>query len=47
MNTAQIVDMIFDLHGQFISPKIIARRQVVRLVDKLLTKAAPEILANR
>ena len=47
MNTSQIVDLIFELHGEFISPKIIARRQVVRLVDRLLAKAGPEILENR
>ena len=47
MNTTQIVDLIFDLHRDFINPKVIARRQVVRLVDRLLTKAAPEILLNR
>ena len=41
MNTTQIVDLIFDLHREFINPKVIARRQVTRLVDRLLTKVAP------
>ena len=47
MNTTQIVDLIFDLHRDFINPKVIARRQVVRLVDGLLTKVAPELMLNR
>jgi len=47
MNTSQIADLIFDLHRDFINPKVIARRQVLRLVDRLLTKAAPDILLNR
>ena len=47
MNTTQIVDLIFDLHGTFINPKIIARRQVVRLIDNLLTRVAPDLILNR
>ena len=47
MSTTQIVDLIFDLHRDFISPKVIARRQVVRLIDRLLTKVAPDLLLNR
>lgn len=47
MNTTQIVDLIFDLHGEFISPKVIARRQVTRLIDRLLTRVSPELILNR
>ena len=47
MNATQIVDLIFDLHGDFINPKVIARRQVTRLVDRLLTRVAPELILNR
>ena len=47
MNTTQIVDLIFDLHRDFINPKVIARRQVTRLIDKLLTRVAPELILNR
>jgi hypothetical protein len=47
MNTTQIVDLIFDLHREFINPKVIARRQVTRLVDRLLTKVAPDLILNR
>lgn len=47
LNTTQIVDLIFDLHGDFISPKVIARRQVTRLIDRLLTRVAPELILNR
>ena len=43
----QIVDLIFELHGDFINPKVIARRQVTRLVDRLLTRVAPELILNR
>ena len=47
MNTTQIVDLIFDLHRDFINPKVIARRQVTRLVDRLLNKVAPDLILNR
>ena len=47
MNTTQIVDLIFELHGDFINPKVIARRQVTRLIDRLLTRVAPELILNR
>ncbi len=47
MNTTQIVDLIFDLHSEFINPKVIARRQVTRLVDRLLTRVAPDLILNR
>lgn len=47
MNTTMIVDLIFDLHREFINPKVIARRQVTRLVDRLLTKVAPDLILNR
>lgn len=47
MNSTQIVDLIFDLHRDFINPKVIARRQVTRLVDRLLNKVAPELILNR
>ena len=47
MNTTQIVDLIFDLHRDFINPKVIARRQVTRLIDRLLTRVAPELILNR
>ena len=47
MNTTQIVDLIFDLHKDFINPKVIARRQVVRLIDRLITKVAPDLILNR
>ena len=47
MGTAQIVDLIFDLHGEFINPKTIARNQVTRLVDRVLARAAPDLIYNR
>ena len=47
MNTTQIVDLIFDLHREFINPKVIARRQVTRLIDRLLTRVAPDLIMNR
>ena len=47
MDTTQIVDLIFDLHRDFINPKVIARRQVTRLIDRLLTRVAPELILNR
>jgi len=47
MNSTQIVDLIFDLHREFINPKVIARRQVVRLIERLLTKVAPDLILNR
>ena len=47
MNSTQIVDLIFELHGDFINPKVIARRQVTRLIDRLLTRVAPELILNR
>lgn len=47
MNTTQIVDLIFDLHGEFINPRVIARRQVTRLIDRLLTRVSPELILNR
>ena len=47
MDTTQIVDLIFELHHEFISPKVIARRQVTRLIDRLLMKVAPELILNR
>ena len=47
MNTTQIVDLIFDLHRDFINPKVIARRQVTRLIDRLLTRVAPDLILNR
>ena len=47
MSTTQIVDLIFELHGEFINPKVIARRQVTRLIDRLLTKVAPDLILNR
>ena len=47
MNTSQIVDLIFDLHREFINPKVIARRQVTRLIDRLLNKVAPDLILNR
>ena len=47
MNTTQIVDLIFDLHGEFINPKVIARRQVTRLIDRLITRVAPDLILNR
>ena len=42
-----IVDLIFDLHRDFINPKVIARRQVTRLIDRLLTRVAPDLILNR
>jgi len=47
MSASQIVDLIFDLHGEFINPKIIARRQVLRLIDRVITRVAPELILNR
>ena len=47
LDTTQIVDLIFELHGEFINPKIIARRQVTRLIDRLLTRVAPDLILNR
>ena len=47
MNSTMIVDLIFDLHRDFINPKVIARRQITRLIDRLLTKVAPELILNR
>ncbi len=47
MNTTQIVDLIFELHHEFLNPKVIARRQVTRLVDRLLAKVGPDLILNR
>ena len=47
LDTTQIVDLIFELHGEFINPKVIARRQVTRLIDRLLTRVAPDLILNR
>ena len=47
MGTSSIVDLIFDLHRDFINPNIIARRQVTRLIDRLIAKVGPELIANR
>ena len=47
MSSSQIVDLIFDLHGDFINPKVIARRQVTRLVDRLIGRVGSELILNR
>ena len=47
MSSSQIVDLILDLHGEFINPKVIARRQVTRLVDRLITRVGSELILNR
>ena len=47
MNTTMIVDLIFDLHSEFINPKVISRRQITRLIDRLLTRVAPDLILNR
>lgn len=47
MGTSSIVDLIFELHSDFINPKIIARRQVTRLIDRLIARVGAELIANR
>ena len=43
MNSDAITNYLFEAHVDYINPKIIARRQVYRLVDKVLVKVAPTL----
>lgn len=43
MDADQIIDMLFENHKDFINPKTIARNQISRLVDRVLSKAAPHL----
>lgn len=43
MNSEAITNYLFEMHQDFINPKVIARRQVYRLVDKVLNKVAPHL----
>ena len=43
MNSDIITNYLFQTHQDYINPRIIARRQVYRLVDKVLTKVAPHL----
>jgi len=43
MNSDDITNYLFEMHADFINPKIIARRQVYRLIDKVLTRVAPKL----
>ena len=47
MSAGQIVDLLFDLHRDFINPKVIARRQVTRLVERVLNRVAPDLILAR
>ena len=38
-STDEIVDHLFEMHSAVITPRVIARRQVWRLVDRVVTKA--------
>jgi len=42
-NSDAITNYLFESHQDYINPKIIARRQVYRLVDKVLAKVAPSL----
>jgi hypothetical protein len=37
-----IVDHLFELHSAVITPRVIARRQVIRLVERVIAKAMAE-----
>lgn len=37
--TESIVDHLFELHSSVITPRVIARRQIIRLVDRVVTMA--------
>ena len=43
MNSDQVTRYLFDEHQDYINPKIIAKRQVYRLVDKVFSKVAPHL----
>ena len=43
MNSEAVTNYLFDVHQDYINPKIIARRQVYRLVDKVFAKVAPKL----
>ena len=36
LDTEQIVNQLFELHKEYINAKVIARKQVTRLVDRVL-----------
>lgn len=43
MDSDEITNYLFEAHEDYINPKIIARRQVYRLVDRVLSNVAPSL----
>lgn len=43
MDSDEITNYLFEAHEDYINPKIIARRQVYRLVDRVLSHVAPSL----
>lgn len=43
MKSDAVTNYLFDVHQDYINPKVIARSQVYRLVDKVMAKVAPHL----